>query len=314
MSYRSMSLLLWLGALAQGVTGCDAPPADPPPALPPGAVRLATGTVHLVAGEEKTVCVTGKLPTTAAIDVIRIETQQVLSHHVILYRYTQGMAPTLNDKPTPCQALELLGGGSLKVPIFIAESERPEDNRLDLPPGVAYNLPKEDFYTLEAHLFNASLTERDAQAEVILTPAPEGSQPLPADMMFYNSVSGLKLPPMQETTIAPAFVQVSEHHKIFALTTHTHSLGTQATVTRSTSADVVGEPLYTNTDWQHPQLLRYPDAAPLRFQPGEGLRWQCAYNNPSSRTVKFGQSALTDEMCIVWAYYYPSAGFEVAWK
>jgi hypothetical protein len=41
-----------------------------------------------------------------------------------------------------------------------------------------------------------------------------------------------------------------------------------------------------------------------------GFRFQCDYNNTSSNTITFGESA-TKEMCFFWAYYYPSKGAKV---
>ena len=37
----------------------------------------------------------------------------------------------------------------------------------------------------------------------------------------------------------------------------------------------------------------------------------CSYNNTTSSYIKFGESALSNEMCIIWGYYYPSQGFQV---
>ena len=37
---------------------------------------------------------------------------------------------------------------------------------------------------------------------------------------------------------------------------------------------------------------------------GGGFQLQCAWNNTSDATIKFGESALA-EMCFFWAYYYP---------
>ena len=41
---------------------------------------------------------------------------------------------------------------------------------------------------------------------------------------------------------------------------------------------------------------------------GEGPRWQCSYDNPDQTTYKFGESAQSNEMCFLWAYYFPSVG------
>ena len=40
------------------------------------------------------------------------------------------------------------------------------------------------------------------------------------------------------------------------------------------------------------------------------MRFSCQYDNKSSQSVGFGESA-NDEMCFFWAYYYPSQGSKV---
>ncbi len=49
---------------------------------------------------------------------------------------------------------------------------------------------------------------------------------------------------------------------------------------------------------------------PLEFDSGEGLRWTCTYENPTTNAVAFGLSA-EDEMCFLWGYYYPGPGIDV---
>ena len=60
-------------------------------------------------------------------------------------------------------------------------------------------------------------------------------------------------------------------------------------------------------------MFRPPDTANvLSFQAGEGLAWQCSYDTSAdSSKVCFGESGQTNEMCFIWAYYYPSHGAHV---
>jgi hypothetical protein len=158
---------------------------------------------------------------------------------------------------------------------------------------------------------------------VHLTPATEPADKLQyADMFFFNNTRGLGktydgknsgLPPMATTTVDPDFATLRSDFKVFGITTHQHRHGIGISVAKSTSATQQGTHLFTNSDWQHPDLYRLPDEQPMTFKSGEGLRWVCSYNNTSSNYLRFGESGLDDEMCIIWGYYYPSAGLQLVW-
>ena len=299
------------------VAGCssDSPQEDVPPP-PADALRVALGPYNLAPGQEITVCVTGYLPNVLPIDVVRIETRQTYSHHVIFYRESDGVA----DSPAPsaCPPLDLLS--TSRAPLFIGETPTAS---MDLPSGVAYRLGSKAPYRIEGHFLNASPSPQQALAEIFLTPAPSGSTMQEADMVFLSASSQLNknydgqrggLPPMKETTIDPGFWPLPTDmlgSKFFALTSHQHRLGTHFSISKSPDAGAVGQLLYENTDWEHPLFKLYPSDAPLTFAPGEGLRWVCTFRNTTTSYVKFGQSAEKDEMCILWGYYYPSQGFRV---
>lgn len=294
-----------LGACSQGSS--DAPPADLPATSAPGTLTLRLGPIDLKAGEETTRCITAHLPTTAAIDIQQISTQQHLSHHVIFYREVPDRADT---GIVGCAPLNLIGAGS-RAPLFIGENNRAADSQLVLPEGVGYHLAAGQAYTIEGHFLNASTSAQQAYADVVLQLAPAGTELVPADMIFISAVSVLDksydgakggLPPLRATDADPAFLQVPSslaEAQVFALTTHQHRFGTRAEIERATDLTGPGQSLYVNTDWEHPALKHFQP--PLTFAPGEGLRFTCAFNNTSSSYVKYGDSAVTDEMCIIGA-------------
>jgi hypothetical protein len=101
--------------------------------------------------------------------------------------------------------------------------------------------------------------------------------------------------------------------KIFAFTSHEHHRGTGVKIWRSQSSDVSNsELLYENTSWSNPPLEVLPDDKLLQFGANEGFAWQCSYDTSAdTQNVCFGESA-NDEMCFIWAYYYPSVGRFIA--
>lgn len=322
-SRLTFTLGLTLGlahTLAPGCSDSGGPGAMPDLLSPfsSDAIKLTIGPVDLQPGQETTMCVTAHLPTQTAIDVVQIDTRQQSSHHIIFYRDDA----MVEDSPLQkCLPLDILTGTASRAPLFVGETP---EAQLKLPPNVAYRLEAGQAYKLEGHFLNASPNVKQAYAEVILTPARPGASVQLADMYFLNAVTQFNksydgtsrrgLPPTQQTTLDPAFFGLDDdmvETKIFALTTHQHKQGIGVTVSRSTSVSETGEKLYENSDWEHPPLLRYPDDAPLTFKRGEGFRFECTYKNPTDRYIGFGQSAERDEMCITWAYYYPSMGFIV---
>ena len=314
-----------MGALSACSQQSDVSPSltDMAAPFPKDAINLATGPIMVASGTERTVCLTAKFPFAVPVDVTQIATQQPSSHHVIFYKYPMAVEPPVNQTPIDCSPFDLLSGNGLTAPLFIGESADPSQNVLRLPPGVAYHLEPGGYYKIEVHIVNASPKDIAPEVNVVLSPARPDEQVQYADMLFFNNTKTLNknydgiasgLPPRAETTIDPAFAVVQTGFNVFAITTHQHHLGTSIGVAKAAKSGSPGTPLFTNTDWQHPALYRFPDDQPLTFQLGEGLRWECSYNNTTDNHVKFGESGLTDEMCIVWGYYYPSSGFQIYWN
>jgi hypothetical protein len=305
-------------------------PTDPNPTMkmdppaPKDAIGLTMGPISVDSGTERTVCMTGQFKLDKAVDITSIVTHQQNSHHAIFYKYNKGTNPTVDTAPQECQPLNIFGGGGLKAPLFIGESSDPMQNVLQLPPGVAYHLEPNDYYMIEMHIVNATPGQISPTVDVFLGPAADSAGQMQyADMFFYSNTRGLGknfdgkgsgLPPMTTTSLAPDFSTVPTTFKVFGITTHQHHTGVGISVAKSTSASDPGTDLFTNTDWQHPALYRLPDESPMIFAKNEGLRWICTYNNTSSSYINFGESGINDEMCIVWGYYYPSAGLKVVFN
>jgi len=42
------------------------------------------------------------------------------------------------------------------------------------------------------------------------------------------------------------------------------------------------------------------------LDPGDRITWECTYDNPTTRTFTFGESADANEMCVYLARFYSS--------
>lgn len=307
---------IWAALLGAGCQPTEMTPPEDTTPLPAGTLQVGIGPLELQPGQEVTRCVTVLLPSDVPVDITKLSVEQISTHHVILYREQAGA--TENTTPTDCPPLDVLSTD--RAPLFIGETERSE---LALPPNVVYRLTERWPLRIEGHFFNPRPMAVQASARILLATQPVSKTAQEADMMFLNAATALDkkydtmrsgLPPLTVTSTPPIFYAIPDtlvDAKFFALTSHQHRLGTDFVISRATSSSEPGTEIYRNTDWEHAKFLQFPDADPLRFQPGEGFRWICTFNNTTTDYIKFGQSATKNEMCILWAYYYPAQGFRV---
>nr|MBA2542312.1 hypothetical protein [Deltaproteobacteria bacterium] len=92
--------------------------------------------------------------------------------------------------------------------------------------------------------------------------------------------------------------------KIWQMSTHSHK---QSMTTRVSEA---GGMIFESNDWEHPGERRWSAPDFHQFTTGE-MTWACTYTNlgdNAARTIRAGQSAATDEMCMMTGYYFPANG------
>jgi hypothetical protein len=281
-----------------------------------GVFVASIGPIMVGAFGETTMCSIVQLTNTTAIDVVQIDTTLAPgSHHLIAYR-SNATAP---QAPTGCSSFDGVTKG--EAPLFIAESA---SSTMKLPSEAAYHLPAGQFIRLEAHYVNATNAAIMGMGTIAFTAGAAGTYQ-PADIMMCGSVLSLMCPVgglpagMANVTLKPGFygggggVDFTKL-KVFAFTSHEHHRGTDVKVWKSTSnAANTSTPLYDNPSWDNPPLQTYSDGNLLTFNAGEGLEWQCSYDTSADTSrVCFGESGVSNEMCFIWAYYYPSVGRFVA--
>jgi hypothetical protein len=314
--------------LVAGVAGCSSAGNSlaPDAGAPAGGGDMATlgapagqslsvqiGPLAVPAGTEVVKCATMRLGNATDIDVVKIQTTLAPgSHHLILYKSDV----TTESPPTDCYSFDGVFLG--ETPIFIAESAT---STLQLPAGVAYHFPKGQMMRLEAHYIAAGAAVM-GMGKIDLITGQSGISYQAADIMMCGNFRSLScragmggLPPHQAATSLPIgfyggggdvdFTKLN----VFAFTSHTHRRGIDVKVWKSTGTTAGATPLYDNTSWDNPPLQTYPDNSLLTFKASEGFAWQCTYDTTAdSAPVCFGESAALNEMCFIWAYYYPSVG------
>lgn len=260
-----------------------------------GTVEMSMG-LTLGAGQESTVCVNRRLPTTHPMDVVKVTADLPPGgHHLVFYRSN---ATVENTTPMGCSS----GVFGNEAPLIIAQKKHSE---LLFPQGVAYVLPAGQMMRFELHFLNTTTAPLDLTATVQLTGAEVGAVTDHANLIFTGNLS-ISIPPQSTTIVGPTTATFDDHEPIiFGVTGHQHQRGTRFVIEFGDPAGSMTT-IYDNNDWAEPPLTIFDP--PIATKRGQGLRFTCVYANPTNQTIGFGERA-TDEMCFLWAYYYPDMGY-----
>jgi hypothetical protein len=248
-------------------------------------------------GREDHVCVVHELPNQSAIWVKAIKaTLTAGSHHLIVDRVATSTA--LQGSPQTCSPT--MGGEASRLMI----AQQPLTN-VALPEGTAFRIEPRQRIFLQLHYINYTQQVTDIEGMVELVPfAPSEGTPIEVHSRFTGDMS-LMIPAGQEALGEFFFTPMgttARPTQVFAITSHTHSLGVRSTIERVASAGAPDStPIHESTDWAEPPLTQFDP--PLQFTGQDGLRLRCHYQNDTENDVRFG-TRFEDEMCFLWLYYF----------
>lgn len=297
------------GTAADGEPADTAQPGDTivlPAERPPIVTTASTfaGDWEMEFGKETTKCVVKRLDNTETLWVSQIRT--VLnkgSHHLIVYKSseTEERATPFNCDPF----VETLKGETF--PLMITQIR---EETLTFPNGVAFKFEPHQMVRLEAHYLNYFPdTTITAHADVYFDGIAAEDVVAEANMLFYGNPD-LDIPEGEYST-PWRYLSVLPDTKVFALTGHTHAYGTNVEIAMSSGVDDPGMSIYPGDGefvWDEPPVTTFDPA--LAFGPDQGFRYRCTWDNTSGERLGFGESA-RQEMCFLWAYYYPSQGYRL---
>lgn len=263
----------------------------------PETLRLEIAKYAVPADGQDHVCVTLATSNEKPVWVRSIHTTlNQGSHHLIVDRRPVGAE--LQETPTSCAPT--MGGDSTRL--IIAQQH---DTVLEMPEGTALRLEPHQPIFMQLHYFNFGGEPIDVLGTLELELADTSAgEPLEVQSYFTGSVS-IRLPAGEAGTAESFFAPTSPDAramKVFALTSHTHSLGVEATIERVASlAAPDSTPIHQSLDWEEPPLSVFEP--PLAFTGQDGLRLRCHYVNTTDHDVRAGTN-FEDEMCFMWIYYF----------
>ena len=294
-------------AATEDVTEADVPkPIVLPDEKPPidKTYDMFIGDWDMKPGKEVTKCTLKRLENVDPIFVTGLKTKLANgSHHLIVYKSDE-----TEEQPIPFDCIpftEGLIGGTF--PLII--SQMPEEH-LEFPNGVAMKLEANQMIRIEAHFLNYFPEDITAHADVTFETIKEEDVVAEANMLFYGTPDfSVKANSITQTE----WYRLSQwpDTNVFALTGHTHKLGTNVEVYKTSGTEDDGDEIYPLDqpfNWAEAPVIQYDP--PLAFGKGDGFRYRCTWDNPTDKNVVFGESA-NAEMCFFWAYYYPSKGYRL---
>jgi hypothetical protein len=278
-------LALFVAALA--TTGCGLVGSQPAPAG--SQSRFAIDPAPLPPGSELFLC--KYFPPSGEAYLHQLSSQlSAGAHHLLVFR----IDTALGEPPAgqqPCNQLDTPPGADA----LLYSAQAPLAG-YPLPDGVALHLDARHGVYLQAHFLNATDQMITASAEFDYQTADASSVKQLAGQFFLNNQK-LDIPPGAHDQTASCAVPSGVTLLLGAGHMHRHGVGF--------TAQLDGTTIYTGDSWDSPEAKVWP-APGLPAQAGQSVRWTCSYQNDTSSDLHYGNSGLTDEMCIFGGVYYPA--------
>jgi hypothetical protein len=261
------------------------------------AFTITSADITLQPGEENTFCYYFRTPNTATVAVAKWVSEMTPGSHHMIYFTNLGTQP-------PDGTVDDCNFNAIPLPVYGSqipheEVRFPTDDGDGFP--LAQNINGSSGGFFQMHYLNGTdqplTTHVSLQAYVL----KDGISYTQTDLFgTYNN--DIAIPPGATNHVVTATCDVV-NKKFWAMSTHSHK---QSQTTRvKDGANMVFESL----DWEHPGNRRFEPEF-YQFESAQ-LTWECTYDNVgdnASRTVRAGQSARTDEMCMATGYYFPATG------
>jgi hypothetical protein len=167
------------------------------------------------------------------------------------------------------------------------------------PPGIGASLSAAEGVRLNVHFLNTTLATIHTHVSVTFTYVNPSEVTYQAAQIYLNN-SSLQVPPGMSTATATMALPTSVGDvKLLSAQSHMHQ---RAIHFDSSLAD--GTELYETAQWSEPEVKTFAPA--LALPSGTSITWSCDFQNNTTETLTFGESAATNEMCVFTGFYYPA--------
>jgi hypothetical protein len=267
--------------------------------LPAQGVQLKATAAAIPDGHEETSCHYFKLPSDVDLEVVRFEIAvSGGSHHIHLYRPADASLD-LPDGSEVCNKAVDFGMWQL-----VAATQQ-RSTSWQLPPGVAYHFRAGEQLLMQTHFVNVGSLETRGEGQVVMNlHAVDAAQVTAHAGAIFGQDKDVFVPAHSVTTKAAECV-FPNAMTLMGQTGHYHFRGRHFTTYRWDDG-VRGESIYEYQGYDDPPFLVYPPDDSPYFAPGQGLEWECVWENDSATDFKFGPFTDTNEHCNWFGFYYPT--------
>jgi Copper type II ascorbate-dependent monooxygenase, C-terminal domain len=215
------------------------------------------------------------------------------SHHMLLF-YKPGISA---DGP-----LETCSGLEFAATPYGSQTL---NDSLTFPPGVAAIVPAMSGtgasaqpmgLRIQSHYLNTTSSTVNAHVELIFHMAEASTVKYPAGVLFVIDTD-IDVPPAA-STVNTDDCTIPQDMNVLRTSSHMHMHGTNFVAT------VAGNTVYETNSWSDPKPDLFSPAMVLKQ--GDPLHFACSFTNNGTMPLTFGESALTNEMCIFTASFYPT--------
>jgi hypothetical protein len=180
-----------------------------------------------------------------------------------------------------------------------AHSAQTPQGVIRYPEGVGRRINRGTGLRVMMHYLNSGSSPYQAEVTVNFHYVPANQIQYEAGSVFLNNLR-INVRPNSPGS-ATATCTTSGDAKIIGAVSHMHKYATHFSATTNT-----GQTIYEGTEWDEPEPRGF--TPPLEIASGTQITWECQYENTSNQPLTFGDSANTNEMCILSGTYFPAPG------
>jgi hypothetical protein len=177
---------------------------------------------------------------------------------------------------------------------------------------MGYPLVGQNGLMMNVHYLNTTAMPVTPKVTITIYPAKAGTVTTHVGTIFLNNSSiyvPAQTPETNLVAVSNSNTPISdESYTIFTHWSHMHQYSTDF------QASTNGAVFYEEKQWSEPPLItagtgtNQSSLLPKAMGAGASIKWTCMYYNPTSQPMTFGDSAMTNDMCIYLGQYYPAEG------
>jgi Copper type II ascorbate-dependent monooxygenase, C-terminal domain len=222
------------------------------------------------------------------------------SHHLLAYRTDLTALPTDHVGVWNCND----GAWFVHDKGSYYEAQQPDSHR-ELPPGIAHKFQPGEVVLMQAHYVNTTAADIKAHVTLALHTMEVAKVTSEAGTILFSNVN-ISLAPHSKSRVTMTCTVPQDFHPA-ELWSHMHKRASNfvASTNDAAASTALGGMLYVEPDWSEPKPRIYPFDPAITIKSGSTITFSCDFDNDTDKTITYGDSAQTNEMCIFHGMYWP---------